>query len=67
MESADPILRGLAAWAAGPIAVKELFPRLKELVRDQGLLTLYRDGQIVQHTVGLLAQAALESAEQRQK
>jgi len=67
MESADPIHRGLAAWAAGPIAGKELIPRLKKLTRDQGRLTLYRDGQIAQHSVGQLAQAALVSAEQRQK
>ena len=67
MESADPIHRGLAAWAAGPIAGKEMFPRLKKLTRDQGQLTVYRDGQIILCTVGQLAQAALELAEQRQK
>jgi hypothetical protein len=67
MESADPVLRGLAAWAAGPIAGKAMFPRLIELTRDQGLLTVYRDGQIVQHTVGRLAQTALDAAERRQK
>ena len=67
MESADPIHRGLAAWAAGPIAGKEMIPRLKKLTRDQGQLTIYRDRQIAQHCVGQLAQAALELAEQRQK
>jgi hypothetical protein len=67
LESADSILRGLAAWAAGPIAGKEMIPRLKKLIRDQGRLTVYRDGQLVPHTVGRLAQAALDSAEQRQK
>ncbi len=65
MESADPILRGLAAWAAGPIAGKDILPRLKKLTRDQGQLTVYRDGQIVPHTVGQLAQEALATAEQR--
>ena len=65
MESTDPILRGLAAWAAGPIAGKELIPRLKRLICDQGQLTVYRGGQIVPDTVGRLAQAALDSAEQR--
>lgn len=67
MESADPILRGLAAWAAGPIAGKDIFPGLKKLIRDQGQLTVYRDGQIVPYTVGQLAQAALDAAEKRQK
>jgi hypothetical protein len=67
MESTDPILRGLAAWAAGPIAGKEIFPGLEKLLRDQGLLTVYRGGRIIQHSVGRLAQEALDSAEQRQK
>ena len=66
MESADPILRGLAAWAAGPIAGKEIFPRLEKLIRDQSLLTVYCDGQMVQNSVGQLAQASLDSANQRQ-
>lgn len=65
MESADPIHRGLAAWAAGPIAGREMFPRLKELIPDQSLLPVYCDGQMVQHSVGRLAQAALVSAKQR--
>ncbi|MCP4626835.1 MAG: HEAT repeat domain-containing protein [bacterium] len=66
METADPILRGLAAWAAGPIAGQAMYPRLKKLIDDQGRLTVYCDGQMVQHSVGQLAQAAMESAEQRQ-
>jgi hypothetical protein len=66
MESADPTLRGLAAWAAGPIAGRDMFPELEKLTHDQGQLTVYRDGQIVPHTVGQLAQAALDAAEQRQ-
>ncbi len=67
MESADPIHRGLAAWAAGPIAGKEVCPGLKKLIRDQSLLMLYCDGLMDQHSVGQLAQAALVSIEQRQK
>jgi hypothetical protein len=65
MESADPTLRGLAAWAAGPIAGRDMFIELEKLTHDQGQLTVYRDGQIAQHSVGQLAQAALVSAEQR--
>jgi len=67
MDSEDPILRGLAAWAAGPVAARETISRLKKLVPDQGLLTLFRDGQIVQYSVGQLAQEALLTAGQRQK
>jgi hypothetical protein len=66
MESADPILRGLAAWASGPIAGQAILPRLQKLLLDQGQLTVYREGRIFPHTVGQLAQAALDSAEQRQ-
>jgi len=65
MESADPILRGLAAWAAGPIAGKEMFPQLKIMTRDPGRLTVYRDGRISQHSVGRLAQEAIAIAEKR--
>ena len=67
METADPILRGLAAWAAGPIAGRAMYPRLKKLISDQGQLTVYCDGQIVPHTVGQLAQEALLSYERRKK
>jgi hypothetical protein len=67
MESGDPILRGLAAWAAGSIAVKETIPKLKSMVRDDGRLTLYRNGRIEQQTIGQLAQEALAMAEQRSR
>ena len=66
LESSDPILRGLAAWAAGPIAGRETLPVLENLVQDQGRLNLYRDGQIEQRSVGQLAQEALELVKQRQ-
>ena len=67
MESADPILRGLAAWAAGPIAGKETAAHLKKLIHDQDILTLYRDDRFVEYSVGRLAQEALVTVEQRQK
>ena len=67
MESEDPFLRGLAAWAIGPIAGMESFARLKKLICDQSDLSLYRDGQIVRHSVGQLAQEALLTYERRQK
>jgi HEAT repeat protein len=67
MESADPALRGLAAWAAGPIAGRDMFPGLEKLTRDPDPLTVYRDGRLVKYCVGRLAQEALDAAEQRQK
>jgi hypothetical protein len=60
MKSADPILRGLAAWAAGPIAGRDELPDLAKLTRDPGRLTVYRNGQIIQYSVGELAQEALK-------
>ena len=63
MEAADPILRGLAVWAAGPMTDPAMHPRLEQLIHDQGQLTVYHGGQIVPHTVGQLAQEALLSYE----
>jgi hypothetical protein len=65
MERSDPILRGLAAWAAGPIAGRTMCPRLKKLIQDQGRLTVYHDGQMNQYSVGELAQQALKMAERQ--
>lgn len=59
MESGDPILRGLAAWAAGPVDGTETIPRLKELIDDHCQLKLYQDGAFDLYTVGQLAQEAL--------
>lgn len=59
MESNDPILRGLAAWAAGPAEDAETIPRLKNLEDDPARLMLYRDGKFEQYTVGQLACEAL--------
>lgn len=66
MESADPNLRGLAAWAAGPIAGRDMLPDLAKLTRDPGRLSVYRDGRLVQYSVGRLAREALNAAEPRQ-
>ena len=63
MESADPILRGLAAWAAGPIAGLEMLPDLAKLTRDPGRLSVYRDGRLAQYSVGRLAREALRLVE----
>ena len=59
METADPTLRGLAAWAAGPIAGRDMLPDLAILTRDPGRLTVYRNSQIIRYSVGELAQEAL--------
>ena len=59
MASGDPILRGLAAWAAGPSKSVETIPRLKELADDPSELALYRDAKFDDCSVGELAREAL--------
>jgi hypothetical protein len=59
MESDDPNLRGLAAWAAGPVGGTATIPRLKKMSDDSGRLMLYRDGELEDLTVGGLAREAL--------
>jgi hypothetical protein len=65
MESADPILRGLAVWAAAPIAGRELISRLRQLIHDDGEFSVYCDGETAQYSVGRLAGTVLTMAEQR--
>jgi len=67
IESADPIIRGLAAWSVGPIAVEQSISALNRLTQDSGRLTLYRNGKIGQHTVGELAQEALSVSKGMQR
>ena len=65
MESVDPVLRGLAAWAAAPIAGRESIAKLRQLLNDPAEFSIYCDGRTVKHSVGRLAEAALAAAEQR--
>jgi hypothetical protein len=64
MESKDSNLRGLAAWAGGPVGGTEMISRLKELSDDPGRLMLYRDGSFDHYTVGELAREALSIVDQ---
>jgi len=64
MESGDQILRGLAAWAAGPAGGAETITRLKELADDQARLMLYRNRKFEYYSVGELAREALSSVDQ---
>jgi hypothetical protein len=59
MESDDPYLRGLAAWAVSPILIDEAIHRLQKLTRDPGTLMLFRHGKVARVTVGQLAEEAL--------
>ena len=64
MESDDPHLRGLAAWAAGPVGGTATISRLKELSDGSDRLMLYRDGEFEDHTVGKMAREALSYTDQ---
>ena len=59
MQSDDVNLRGLALWAVGPLVDQNSIPLLKALSDDSSRLTLYRNGQITQCSVGQLAREAL--------
>jgi len=67
MESEDPILRGIAVWASGPIVIADTIRRLKQLSHDHSRLMLFRDGQLAQYSVGQLARDALTSVKQQEK
>jgi hypothetical protein len=61
LDSSDPHLRGLAAWAAGPLDGAKTIKKLRQLTDDSGCLTLYRDGRLIACSVGGLAREALET------
>ena len=63
MESGDPILRGLAAWAVSPVAGADAISRLHQLADDPSELMLYRNGKFDQYSVGQLAREALSSVQ----
>ncbi len=67
MTSEDSNLRGIAAWAAGPVLNPELIQPLKELTRDPARLMLYRGGRLAEYSVGRLAREALAQFEQAAK
>ncbi len=67
MKSKDPNLRGLAAWAVGPVLNPEAIQQLQELARDPAGLMLYRSGRLTQYSVGRLALEALAKVKDRAK
>jgi hypothetical protein len=60
MISANPNLRGLSAWAAGPMRSAITKPRLTELTRDNRIIDIFMDGALVERHIGTLAQEALQ-------
>jgi len=63
MAAEDPILRGLAAWAAGATDSAETIPLLRQLADDSSELMLYRDATFSRYTVAQLAREALEGVQ----
>ena len=67
MKSKDPNLRGIAAWAVGPVLNPEVIQPVKELTRDPARLMLYRGGRLAEYSVGRLAREALSKVEHQAK
>jgi hypothetical protein len=60
LESPEAALRGLAAWACGPLTDARLTPLLEKLENDGASLRLYREGRLEACSVGALALQALQ-------
>jgi hypothetical protein len=60
MQTDDPYLRGLAAWAAGALQNKNTATILNQLEDDTAKLSVYLDGRIIRHSVGEIAKKALQ-------
>jgi hypothetical protein len=63
MQSNDAALRGLAVWAAIPLADQSIIALLKELSNDRSRFSLYRKWQLKECTVDSLAREAIRAAE----
>jgi hypothetical protein len=59
LESDHADLRGLAAWACGPLVDRDTIVLLRRLIRDDSKLVLFREGRLAPFSVSELAQEAL--------
>jgi hypothetical protein len=59
MQTDDPHLRGLAAWAAGPLQNKNTASILDQLKDDSAKLSIYLDGHIKRRSVSEIVKKAL--------
>jgi hypothetical protein len=63
LQSSDITLRGLAVWAAVPLADDPALALLQRLTNDRSRFSLYQDWQLSECIVGSLAEAAITAAE----
>jgi hypothetical protein len=61
LESDRADLRGLAAWASGPLVEQDTIVLLRRLTGDDSKLVLFREGRLRQFSVGTLAAEALNT------
>jgi hypothetical protein len=59
LENPEPSLRGHAAWALGELRNNSAKDALQKFVTDDTVLSIYKDGQFKETTVGELAQEAI--------
>jgi len=59
MRSRDAVHRGLAAWVSGALSSGITTPSLQDLAADEARITIFVDRNLVETTVGKLAQEAL--------
>jgi hypothetical protein len=62
MQTDDPYLRGLAAWAAGALRNKKTEAILKHLTEDDAKLDVFLDRHLKRYSVGELAAKALATS-----
>jgi hypothetical protein len=59
IDNPDPVLRGYAAWALGSIGFRDVIQKLKTLEADDYTISLWRNGDLQEVTVGQLAEEAI--------
>ncbi len=60
LDSTDPILCGLAVWTAGALPLDLTRERIEEFAGDRRMFRLYRNGQLVEVSIGDLAVECLQ-------
>jgi hypothetical protein len=59
LQSEDPMLRGIAAWAAGTLPSELTKPLLQKLTSDETSIKIFIDGRLLERTITQLAEDAL--------